>query len=261
MSYPGGSKKKQSRIVVSVDEIVAARQRQKGGGARVALGRIAGGSRRLPIAAFVALALLLVALLGGYLWWQSYKRSPAYSTALLIDAARRDDQQQVARLVDAERIAQSLVPQVLEKAVASVGGMGAVAAPRRQLEAALPNLLAGMRDELRVEFTRGLKDAAEQVGDWPVPVVALIAPRLWVGVREEGEDRALVSLARGENRPPAELTLERDGEHWKMVGLKDDELSAGIARRVTGAFVAQPGANAPPPAGGNGGTRRQHGRR
>src|SRR3712207_8127247 len=56
------------------------------------------------------------------------------SLALLVDAARRDDPQTFEQLVDTDRVAQSLAPQVIDQALASVGGKGALPAPRRQIE-------------------------------------------------------------------------------------------------------------------------------
>ena len=44
----------------------------------------------------VALVLfLIIGAVGGYFYWQNLKKTPQYSLALLIDAARRDDQKQL----------------------------------------------------------------------------------------------------------------------------------------------------------------------
>ncbi len=44
--------------------------------------------------------LILGAAIGGYFYWQSVKQTPAYSLALLVDAARRDDTAQMEKLAD-----------------------------------------------------------------------------------------------------------------------------------------------------------------
>ena len=52
------------------------------------------GSRGAKILGVIALLLglvVIVALVGGYFWWQSYKSKPAYSLALLVDAVERND--------------------------------------------------------------------------------------------------------------------------------------------------------------------------
>lgn len=224
-----GGRRKQSRIVINVDEAQKKRE------AEARRGRRRGRAARIFGLVGLALAgLLLLLAVGGYLWWQNYKKSPAYSLALVVDAARRDDMQTIEGLVDSDRVAQSLAPQVVNKAMSSVGGMGTLAAPRRQIEAALPMLLPGLREQVRAEIARGVKEVSSKAGsDLPFPLLALAVPRVWESMKEEG-DAATVVFKAGER--PVELTLERAGERWKIVGVKDDELASNIATRVVGSL-------------------------
>ncbi|HEV2765994.1 MAG TPA: DUF2939 domain-containing protein [Pyrinomonadaceae bacterium] len=239
-----GGRRKQSRIVINVDD--GKQKSAARGGGRGFFQRIGRGGRALSVGALVVLGLLLLAFIAGLVWWQSYKRGPAYTLALLVDAARRDDAQAFEQLVDTDRVAQSLAPQVIDQALASVGGRGALPAPRRQIEAALPNLLAGMRDQVRAEMSNGVKAAASQgrAENMPFFMLALM-PSLLGGVTEQGDD-ATVRIDKGDNRA-AELSMKREGERWRVVGLKDDELAAGIASRIVGGLSAQPPAPAPQP--------------
>ena len=107
-SHPagGGGGRPKSRIVIDVDKVAAdAKGRtRRGGRARKALG----------VGALVTLGLLAAAAVGGYLWWRSYQKGPEYSLALLVDAARRDDLRAVDEMVDSDRVADGLAPQVVE---------------------------------------------------------------------------------------------------------------------------------------------------
>lgn len=239
-SPPAGEsgRRQQSRIVINVDD---GRKKKGAGGPFRRMGR---GGRMLSAAGLAALVALAVALAVGFFWWQSYKRGPSYSLALLVDAARRDDAAAVEQLIDADGVAMSLRQQVTDKALASVGGLGTVAAPQRQVEAALPNLLAGMREQVRDEVSRGVKEAAAQsrAGDLPFFLLAPLVP-LTTDITTQGEDAATVVLPKGDNRT-TELTLKRDGERWRVSGIKDDELAASVAARVAGA-LAQPPPAAP----------------
>jgi len=234
----GSGRRKQSRIVVNVEDV-----------ARRAGARRAVASRRKKILALVALVLggtFLLVFGGGFWWWQSHKKSPAYSLALLVDAAQRNDTQAIEGLIDSDRVAQSLAPQVVNKAMASAGGMGTLAAPRRQIETALPHMLPGMRDVLRAEIARGVGEMAVQQerSDLPFFLLALAMPRMWESIREEG-DTVTINFKIGER--PVELTMQRADERWKVVGIKDDELAANIAERVVGSLSpAAPAIVAPP---------------
>jgi hypothetical protein len=236
----GGGRPKQSRIVINVDE--AKQKGTRGGGVRRPL---SGRRRTLAVVGLVIVGALLVALIGSFLWWQSYKKSPGYSLALLAEAAGRDDTQAVEQLLDTERVAQSLAPQVLDKAMASAGGMGALAAPRKQIEAALPNLLPALHDQVRGELVRGVKEASAKSGKIPFFLKAVGMSRMWDSLKEEG-DTALIVFKHADNTAPTELTMQRDGDHWKVVGLKDEQLATGIAARVVSSLAAQPVSNRPP---------------
>jgi hypothetical protein len=228
-----GGRRKQSRIVVNVDDIERQRAR-----ARAARGqfskRLGRGGRILSLAGLAVLGLLLLVALAGYLWYQSYKKSPAYSLALVVDAARRDDTEKINELVDADRVAQSLAPQVVNKAMASVGGMGTLAAPRKQIESALPILLPGLREQMRTEIARGVKEVGAKTGDVPFPLLALGVSRACEEIKEEG-DAATVVFKAGER--PVELTMQRAADRWKIVGIKDEELAANLATRVIGTIT------------------------
>ncbi|HEU4593972.1 MAG TPA: hypothetical protein VFS10_02305 [Pyrinomonadaceae bacterium] len=211
---------KKSRIVIDVAQAQAeARARRGGPGAR--------RRRILSIAALAVAGVVLLVLVGGYAWWQSYKKSPAYSLALLVDAAQRDDMPGVETLIDSDRVAQGFIPQVIEKL--TVGGGPVPALPRGVVTAALPQLLPRVRETMREEIASAVKGFAESAGgEKPFLLLALGVPRV-ADIKEEG-DAAQVSFKAGER--PVELSMQRAGERWKVVAVKDEGLATGIASRL-----------------------------
>ena len=212
MSQQRGRK---SRIVIDVER-ARAETAPRGRRAR----------RPLSIALLVVVGLVVVALVGGYAWWQSYRKGPAYSLALLVDAARRDDLAAVESLIDGDRVAQGFIPQVIEK----LTGAGAALPPdaRQRVTAAMPALLPRVRETVREEIARGMKAAASQLGDTSFTLLALGIPRA-AEIKEDG-DAATATFAR-EGRQ-TEVAMQRSGERWKVVSVKDDELASGIAQRL-----------------------------
>lgn len=240
---PAGRGRK-SRIVIDVAQAQAeVRSRRRGPGRT---------KRIVMLGALAVAGVLLLVLVGGYAWWQSYKKSPAYSVALLVDAAQHDDVQAVESLIDSDRLAQGFVPQVIEKLTGSgaAGSPQISALPRGVITAALPQLLPRVRETMREEIARGLKGFSESAGGQrSFVLLALAVPRV-AEIKEEG-DAASVTFKAGER--PVELMMQRDGERWKVVSVKDDELAAGIASRLASSLPA----TAPTPTNQ---TRRRSGR-
>ncbi len=234
MNQGGGGGGRKSRIVIDVAQAQAdARFGRRGKGAGAKMGR---GAKILSAGALIA-ALVVVALLaGGYVWWQRYQKSPAYTLALLIDAAQRDDVRAVEELIDTDRVTQGFAPQVLDKLTSGASPAAAVTTPARtQVEAALPQLLPRVRETMREEIAREAKGFAEKSGgNVPFIVFALGISRA-AEIKEQGE-AATATLKVGDR--PIELTLQRNGERWKVVTVKDDALAADIAARVASSLPA-----------------------
>ncbi len=100
---------------------------------------------------------------------------------------------------------------------------------RAQLTAALPQLLPRVRETVREEVAGLVKGVAGQSGGRvPFFLLALGVSRA-ADVQETG-DAATVKVDRGGRQ--TELSMRRGGDLWKVVGVKDDELVAGIATRL-----------------------------
>src|SRR4051812_38256078 len=75
----------------------------------------------LKVLGVLIILVLLVGGIGGYFYWQHLKTTPAYSMALIIDAARRDDKDALAKLVDTDKVVDAFIPQITDKAVELYG--------------------------------------------------------------------------------------------------------------------------------------------
>ena len=244
MSTMRGKKSKEgkrSRFVVDVDALQRAdeekREARRGRGVRRLVhrpGLSPQGRRRLMI---VVGALALVVLGVGvvfYSWYNSYRSSPAYSLALLADAARQNDRQTIDALLDTDGVTRGLVPQVKAKvagrAAPTEGGPPAIpAGVRRYVEQNAAVLVPGARDAVREAVVSSVRrGAAEKVDDYPFFVAAVAARFAVDEVREEG-DVATVTFK--ENDRPVELMMQRSGTlgHWRIVSLRSDELAERIA--------------------------------
>ena len=219
---------RKSRIVIDVDRVRAEAQAKKG---RSVVGR---AGRVLGVTGLVVVAVLLVALVGSYMWYQGFKKSPPYSLALLMDAAQHDDVAAVETLIDADQIAQGFIPQVID----NLAGTGSQLPPqaRASLTATLPTLLPRVRETMRDEVARALKGIGpNESSNLPFFAKAL-GVRQMATVVERG-DAATVSVKAGERA--VELSMRRDGERWKLVTVKDPQLASDIAARLAASLPAQ----------------------
>src|SRR5438876_1256394 len=78
-----------NRIVIPLDKARA----DEPGRVRVRVRRSGRAGRVLGFIAIILVVVIIGALAGGYFWWRHYQSQPAYSLALLVDAAQRNDDQ------------------------------------------------------------------------------------------------------------------------------------------------------------------------
>ena len=220
---------RKSRIVIDVERVRAeAAQKRRAG-------RFGRAGRALGVTGLVVLGLVLVLLVGSYAWWQSFRKSPAYSLALLFDSAQHDDVQAVETMIDADQIAQGFVPQVIE----NLAGAGSALPPqaRATLTATLPALLPRVRETMRDEIARSLKGLRQDDSSQMPFFVKALGVRQMADVNERG-DVADVKLDAGGRA--VELSMRRDGERWKVVTVKDPQLASEIATRLAASLPAAP---------------------
>lgn len=228
-----GAAPRRSRIVIDVGKDkesspAMGRARRTGGGGG------GGAAKVLLVIALVIVAIFAVVGIGGFLWYRSYKQTPAYSLALLADSVQRNDMQAFDRFVDLDRVTENFLPQVVERTGGDAGsilstvnnasGGGANAAAQ---------MLPGVREAVRDEFVRQAREASASGANVPVFLIALAVPRVVDSITEEA-NAARVNL-KIQNRP-VELTMERaeiEGEpRWRVVSVRDDALATRIAEQL-----------------------------
>jgi hypothetical protein len=213
---------KRNRIVIDLEEprkaprsAVGATVAARSKGSRV--GKVLG------IAAG-ALLLIVVGLAAGiYFWWNSYTGRPAYSVALVVDAAQRNDMQAFDSLVDTDKVVDNLIPQFTDKATGQYANL-LPESIRKQVETMIPRVLPSVKQRVHDQVAEQVKQLSENAKGKPFILVALGV--YWVANVQETGDKAKVSLNL-KNRP-IELAMERNGDKWKIVGVKDDQMTRQI---------------------------------
>jgi hypothetical protein len=184
------------------------------------------------LGAIVALVAILVAA-GGFLWWRDYQTTPAYSLALLVDAGQRNDVVVVNEIVDIDKIVDSLAAEVTDRSVARYGGTLSLQ-QRRRIEALVPGLLPGVKQSVRASLIEQLQEISKESEPRPFIILALGLPYL-VKITTDGDvARAIASVQDHE----IELTLQRNGERWKVVALRDDSVVPQIVDDMIRDFPA-----------------------
>src|SRR5712691_10001028 len=204
-----------NRIVIPLDK---ARAGEPG---RVR-GRTRHSGRAGRVLGFIAIILAVViigALAGGYFWWRHYQAQPAYSLALLVDAAQRNDGAEIDRLLEMDKITTDFVTQV------KVRVPGSSLLPAQVEQTLTPKLKPTVRDELIKEVQRLTKQANGK----PFPLVALAVP-YFVDIKQNGNAATAEMKLQDEQ---IKLTMQADAAGgWQTVAIQDDKLAEMIADSV-----------------------------
>ncbi len=187
----------------------------------------------LKILGISLVAIFLIAAIGGYFYWQSLKTTPQYSLALLVDAARRDDQKMMDELVDTDAIVDDFMPQIIEKAVELYGRGLPPQTVARVAQVAVP-LLPAVKQRARSEVPGLIREKTQKFESVPFWAITLGAGRI-LDIRQEG-DKAFVKSNLQER--PLEVTMKRSGAKWQIVGIKDEILARRIAEKIGQEIIA-----------------------
>ena len=190
--------------------------------------------RVLGVLAILLLVSVIALGAGGFLYWRNFQSTPAYSLALLADAAQRGDTATFNQLVDTDKVTDSFVPQVTEKLSERYGGV-LVGPLKTIVDKLIPQFLPGVKAQVREQLNQKVKEAGASSKDYPFPLLAL--GMKWKASITENGDTAQASLTLKDR--PVELTLQRKGDTWQIVGAKDDALAEKIAEQVAKKIPAQ----------------------
>jgi len=184
----------------------------------------------LKVLKIFGIALILFLIVGGvgsYFYWQNLKKTPQYSLALLVDAARRDDQKAVDELVDTDAIVDDFMPQITDKAVELYGRGVAPATIQKMAQIATP-LMPAIKQRARAEVPDLIREKTSKFEKIPIWAIA-VGSRNYLDVINEGEKAFVRSKL--EDRP-FEVTLKRNGERWQVVAIKDEVLARRVAEKI-----------------------------
>jgi hypothetical protein len=190
--------------------------------------------RVFAIAGFVVLFMLLIAAVGGYLYYRSLRDTPQYSIALLVDAAKRDDKQQIDSLVDIDAVVDDFIPQITAKAV-EMYGRGLSPAVLEKVATIAKPILPAVKQRARAELPRVIRNRfEEEFGYVPFFGMVLGADR-YLEITINGDQAVVKSKVKNH---PLEIKMRREGEVWRIVGVKDDQLATDISRKIGQEIIA-----------------------
>ena len=181
----------------------------------------------------VLAALALVSAIAFYFYWQSMKATPQYSLALIVDAAKRDDQRMVNELVDIDAVVDDFLPQITGKALELYGRNIPPDIIHRVSKVAEP-VMPAVKGRAREELPEAIRQKTAEFGNVPLAAMVLGADR-YLDIRTEGENATVRSTLPEHD---FEVRMKRDGDRWKIVGLKDQKLATTIAQRVGQDIIA-----------------------
>jgi hypothetical protein len=193
------------------------------------------GRRRkvLLITGGILTALMIIGGTAGYFYWQNLRRTPQYSLALLIDAARRNDQKTIDQVVDTNAVVDDFLPQVTNKAIELYGRGLPPQSIARVAQVAAP-VMPAVKERAREELPGMIREKSEKFASIPFWAMAMGAGQ-YLDVRIEGDIAYVKSLI---PERQLEVIMRRNGERWQIVGIKDDELATKIAQKVGQNIIA-----------------------
>lgn len=181
----------------------------------------------------VALSLVLVMGLSGYLYYRSFQNTPQYSLALLVDAAKRDDKDQIASLVDTDAVVDDFVAQIVQHAV-DLYGRGLPPSVIDKIAGIAAPVMPAIKDRARAQLPGAIRVRSQRLANIPFFAMVLAADR-YLEIKVDG-DTATVN-SKDPNRP-LEMRMRRNGNRWQVVGVKDDQLATDIARSIGQQIIA-----------------------
>ena len=212
------------RIVINVDgppsQTTVKRPRTSGGKPRRWL-------RVLGILVGLVVFVVVAAAVGGFFYWRHYQTTPAYTLALLIDAAQRNDAAEFQKRINDDEIAKNMVATVSQKAAGRYG-LAINSSVQSQIESRVPSLLPRLKQTIHDEVVKQIKEFAAKSQPQPFILLVVSVPRL-VTVTTEG-DTAKVKAPLADRT--IELTMQRDADRWKVTEFNDDVVVQRVVDNV-----------------------------
>jgi len=212
------------RIVINLDSPEAAAQRGR------ATRRPRRGLRILAIVFGLLLVIAIAVAVGGFLWWRNYQTTPAYTLALIVDAAQRNDLPEFQKRIDDEEIAKNMIATVSQKAAGRYG-FALSGSMQQRIDSLLPSLTPRLKQAINDEVAKELKDVASKSEPKPFLLLAATLSSI-VNVTTEGDSARATTSMLGR---PIELTMRRDADRWKVTEYKDEV----VVQRVVDSVIKE----------------------
>lgn len=187
----------------------------------------------LGILAISLAAIFLIVLVVGFFYWQSVKTTPEYSLALLVDAARSEDQAEIDKLVNVDAVVDDFVPQITDKAV-ELYGRGLSPTVINKLAVAVSPYLPAVKQRAKAEIPGLIREKTSRFESVPFWAIALGAGRV-LDINQTG-DTAIVKYDSQER--PFEVTMKRNGDRWQITAIKDEIIARRIAEKIGQEIIA-----------------------
>ena len=204
-----------NRIVIDFDNKIP--------GARPRRGSSGKSGRILLIIAALFVLILGGIGAGGYFWWRHYQNSPAYSLALLVDAAQRNDKLAVDTILDTDKIAADFVSQVRTRVPTSSLWIS-------QIDPAKISMSAKLKDTVHDQLIKQLRELTDAAAGKPFVIIALAVPR-FAEIKQENNTAHVAASLKDEQ---IQLTMLAQGDRWQVVAVQDDKLAKMIAQVMIG---------------------------
>ncbi|NNE99611.1 MAG: hypothetical protein HKN25_11380 [Pyrinomonadaceae bacterium] len=187
----------------------------------------------LKILAALVVLTILAGAVGGFFYWRHLKTTPQYSLALIVDAARRDDQKAIDELVDTDEIVEDFVPQIVDKAVELYGRGLAPDVIQRVARLATP-ILPVVKQRAKAELPDLIREktaAYEKIPFWAMAIGA----GNFLDIDQENDKASLKSKIPDR---PFEIKMKRNGDKWQVVAIKDEKLARRVAEKIGQEMIA-----------------------
>jgi len=136
---------------------------------------------------------------------------------------QRNDMKTFDTLVDTDKVVDNFMPQFTDT---TTGKLASLIPPgiRKQVETMIPQVLPAVKQQIHDQVAQQVKQLSERAQGKPFLLIALGIP--WVTtVDQKGDNANVVIETKGR---VTELTMQRNGELWKIVAVKDDQLTQRI---------------------------------
>jgi uncharacterized membrane protein len=183
--------------------------------------------RVLALLSLFLIVFLVVGAAGAFFWWRHYQSTPAYSLALLVDAAQRNDTAELQKLINEDEIAKNMVTTVSQKA-ASRYGYALNSSIQQRIDSSMSTLSPRLKQTVRDEVVKEIQVFASKSERRPFIFLIVTGPSLLI-VTTEG-DTAKVKAPMSDRA--IELTMQRNADRWQVTDVKDDVVIQRVVDNV-----------------------------